>query len=60
MSDAFDQAIVVRDLRFSYSVAAQSMTALDGVDLDLLQGEIVCLEGLVTRESRRCRPVSPA
>lgn len=39
------EAIEVRDLRFSYPMATQSVPALDGVDLDLSQGEIVCLQG---------------
>lgn len=45
MSDSSGQAIEVRDLRFSYPMAAQSVSALDGVDLNLSQGEIVCLQG---------------
>lgn len=39
------EAIEVRDLRFSYPMAAQTVLALDGVDLNLSQGEIVCLQG---------------
>lgn len=39
------ESIEVRDLRFSYPMAAQTVLALDGVDLNLSQGEIVCLQG---------------
>lgn len=45
MSDSSGQGIEVRDLRFSYPMAAQSVPALDGVDLNVSQGEIVCLQG---------------
>lgn len=45
MARLLAESIEVRDLRFSYPMAAQTVPALDGVDLDLSQGEIVCLQG---------------
>lgn len=45
MSRFLVEAIEVRDLSFSYPMATGPLLALDNVNFELQQGEIVCLQG---------------